>query len=896
MIFPGELAHYGTKRHSGRYPYGSGENPYQHEAWFLRKYTELQSEGKTEQDIAKELGFKSTVQLRNVKSVYTNDLKKYQIEQAVKLKEKGYSDTKIGQMLADETHPEGYGESTVRNWLKPNAQVKTNEIRATADKLKNVVDEKGMIDVGAGTEFSLGVTQTRKNNAVALLKDQGYTVEEIKVPQLGTGKMTSVLVLASPGTSRSDIYKNREKITTIDDYTIDSNGDRKPGVRQPVSIDSKRIQICYAEDGGKDKDGVIELRRGVDDISLGKANYAQVRIAVDGTHYLKGMAMYRDDMPKGVDIIFNTNKHSDVPKMDVLKPLKADKDNPFGATIKEDKKVRLVQTEYVDKDGKTKQSAINVVNEEGDWGAWSKTLSSQFLSKQNLSLIKQQLNLSYSEKAAEFEEIKSLTNPTIKRALLSSFADDCDSSASHLKAAALPRQASHVILPITDMKETEIFAPNYRNGEKVVLVRYPHGGTFEIPELVVNNKNKTARSVIGLDSPDAVGINSKVAERLSGADFDGDTVLVIPTNNVKIRTTSPLKGLEGFDPKEAYPAYEGMPRMKAKTKQTEMGKVSNLITDMTLKGADADEIARAVRHSMVVIDAEKHNLDYKKSAIDNDISSLKTKYQGGPTKGASTLISKAGASVRVPEIKEAYNPDPETGKRITSETGRTYIDKKTGKEKAALTKTTWMDITEDAYDLSSGTPRENAYADYANKLKAMANEARKETLSTPRLSYSPSAKKIYEKEVSDLNAKLNDALKNAPKERQAQIKANYYVKLAIQDNPELKDDHDKLSKVKAQKLGIARGEVGAKKPKIEITDREWEAIQAGAISDTQLSKILNNTDADALKKRATPRASNELSPAKIALIKTMSKSTYSLSEIADRLGVSSSTVSKYING
>ena len=116
-----------------------------------------------------------------------------------------------------------------------------------------------------------------------------------------------------------------------------------------------------------------------------------------------------------------------------------------------------------------------------------------------------------------------------------------------------------------------------------------------------------------------------------------------------------------------------------------------------------------------------------------------------------------------------------------------------------------MAIVDDAYKLSSGTPRENAYADYANKLKAMANEARKEAISTPRLVYSPSAKKTYEKEVSDLNVKLNNALKNAPKERQAQIKANYYVKLAIQDNPELKDDHDKLSKVKAQKLGIARG-------------------------------------------------------------------------------------------
>ena len=30
-IFEDELAHYGTPRHSGRYPWGSGDDPYQHE-------------------------------------------------------------------------------------------------------------------------------------------------------------------------------------------------------------------------------------------------------------------------------------------------------------------------------------------------------------------------------------------------------------------------------------------------------------------------------------------------------------------------------------------------------------------------------------------------------------------------------------------------------------------------------------------------------------------------------------------------------------------------------------------------------------------------------------------------------------------------------------------------
>lgn len=120
----------------------------------------------------------------------------------------------------------------------------------------------------------------------------------------------------------------------------------------------------------------------------------------------------------------------------------------------------------------------------------SKNLSSQFLSKQPIQLIKKQLDLTYADAADEFSEICSLNNPTVKRKLLLDFADECDSAAVHLKAAALPRQSTQVILPLNAMKETEIFAPNYRDGEKVVLIRYPHGGTFEIPELTVNNKTR----------------------------------------------------------------------------------------------------------------------------------------------------------------------------------------------------------------------------------------------------------------------------------------------------------------------------------------------------------------------------------------------------------------------
>ena len=105
-------------------------------------------------------------------------------------------------------------------------------------------------------------------------------------------------------------------------------------LKKPTSIDSKRISICYGDEGGLNKDGVIEIRRGVPDLDLGNSHYAQVRILVDGTHYLKGMAMYSDDIPDGVDIVFNTNKKSGTDKMNVLKPIKDDPENPFGALIK----------------------------------------------------------------------------------------------------------------------------------------------------------------------------------------------------------------------------------------------------------------------------------------------------------------------------------------------------------------------------------------------------------------------------------------------------------------------------------------------------------------------------------------------------------------------------------
>ena len=919
-----ELFHYGTST-SGRYPRGSGEDPNQHSTDFLIEYRKLHAQGVSDTDIAKGMKM-TTTELRARRSMDSDAERAQYIARATKLKDNGYSNVKIGEMM-------NANESVVRSWLKQSETGRANATKNTAELLKKHVDEKGMIDVGVGVERELGISKTKLDTAVSMLKEQGYESHTFKLEQAtNPGQYTTMKVLAPQGTAWKDVVQNKDKIHTINEYSPDG-GKSFQVFEYPKSISSDRIKIRYDEEGGSQKDGVIELRRGVEDISLGKASYAQVRIAVDGTHYLKGMAMYSDNMPDGVDIMFNTNKKVGTDKKKVFKAMqpdmndpkakaitaqklskeqteellkkgvidgsiKPDPDNPFGASIKAGGQRRYEDPngDYVNPvTGKRESiSKINKLREEGDWDEYSKNLSSQMLSKQKLSLIEKQLNLSYAERKEEFDLIRSLDNPAIKKKLLESFADDCDAGAEHLKAAALPRQASKVILPIKDLKDTEVYAPTFKDGESVVLIRYPHGGTFEIPELVVNNKQPKAKAILG-NAVDAIGINSNVASRLSGADFDGDTVIVIPVNNhVKVTTSKPLSGLEGFDPKDSYPGYEGMKKMSSRQKGLEMGNISNLITDMTLKGANNEELTRAVRHSMVVIDAEKHGLDYKRSESDHGIKALKATYQGKSNAGASTLISKSSSEYRVPERKRfVYNIDPKTGEKIYFETGRTYVDKN-GNTKPATQKSTKMLETKDARTLSSGTLQEEAYASYANSLKAMGNQARKEYLSVKPTPISRSAKETYKNEVASLDAKLNIALKNAPKERKAQLLANAQMELKKNANPNM--SKDEIKKASAQSLATTRARVGAGKKDVYVTinDREWEAIQAGAVSNHKLAVILNNTDLDTVRQRATPREKVTINPAKVDRMKAMNKSGYTIAEIADQLGYTTSMVSKQL--
>jgi DNA-binding CsgD family transcriptional regulator len=881
------LAHYGVLRKSGRYPWGSGETQSERNRTFLSMVDDLKRQGMSDVDIVKGLGLESTTQLRAAKSIAKSEEKAAQIATAQKLKDKGMSTSAIGRQM-------GINESSVRSLLTPGASDKAQILDSTVEFLKSQVDSKQYLDVGTGTEYYVGsgVARGRMDNAIAKLKEQGYELIPMQIDQQGTGNKTNLKILAPPGTTYKDIASDKSKIQTITGYSEDG-GRHFTGILPPMNVSPNRIKINYKEDKGDEADGVIYVRPGVKDVSLGGKNYAQVRIAVGGSHYLKGMAMYKDDLPNGVDLVFNTNKaKADIgtDKLAAMKkmqkdPFTGDVDlaNPFGSSISR-------QIGDIDlSTGRVKKltSAMNIVNEEGDWDRWSRNLSSQMLSKQSPQLAKQQLDVALENKKADLADILQLTNPAVKNKLLRTFSDGADSSAVLLKAAALPRTQSHVILPMNSLKPSEVYAPNYNNGERVALVRYPHGGKFEIPELVVNNRNSAAKKALG-QARDAIGIHSDVAKRLSGADFDGDTVLVIPNAKGRIKSEPALHKLKDFDPQAAYPEYPGMKRMTAHGKGTEMGKVSNLITDMTIRGASNEELSRAVRHSMVVIDAEKHGLNYRQSAKDNGISQLMKKYQGSSQGGASTLISARKGRQDVLARKNTPIIDKDTGKLIWRETGENWIDKKTGERVFKTQKSQKLKETDDAFTLSSGTKMEAVYARHSNDLKALANKARYELVRLPPIQQSASAKKAYAQEVESLNAKLALAMRNRPRERQAQILANAKVQAVRDASPDM--DETQLKKLRGQALAEARHRAGTDKSTIEITPREWQAIQSGALSNNKVSDILDNADIDKVRQLAMPRTPRGMTAAKESRAKSMLALGYTQAEIADNLGVSLSTV------
>lgn len=940
------LAHYGVKRRSGRYPWGSGDTPFQRSGDFLSRVMELESQGFTQKEIADAVYVDNTTDLRIYRRIAAHERQDVLRAKARSLREDGKSLQEIADIM-------GYkNDSSVRTLLNPDTTARKNAGRSTANALKQIIDQKGMVDIGAGVELELGISSETLQEAQYILQGEyGYNVYGLSVGQAtNPGKRTNIKVITGPDVTYGEAYKNLDKVESVMDYKprefhSTDGGKTFDKLEYPAAISSDRVYIRYPDEGGKEMDGVLQIRRGVSDLSLGDSHYAQVRILVDGTNYLKGMAIYSDNIPEGYDIVCNTSKSRDAARDRIIKPISTDDPkNPFGALI-----MAGGQNHYTDENGERKLGAINKLKQEGDWHEMSVSLSSQFLSKQPLKTVQRQLDLSYAEREAELAEIMSLTNPTIRKKMLYDFADDCDGAAVHLKAVGMPRQRTQVILPLTDIKENEVFAPNFNDGEQVALIRYPHAGRFEIPILTVNNKNKQGKSDITMNAKDAIGIHPSVAERLSGADFDGDTVVVIPqSSKTRVMNAKPLKDLENFDPHVEYAYREGMRVMQKSDIQKEMGMISNLITDMTLRGAPESEIARAVKHSMVVIDANKHKLDYKRSEVENGISELKDRWQRRTTEdgeektgGASTIISRRKQSVYIPERQGSGRIDKETGEIIYKESGRTYLGKKgqayvdklvdaatkndpsllePGREadlkkirrdaynkamddgygELAQEKIPIMSAVKDARTLSSGHPIEEEYADYANKLKAMANRARKEYANTKDNPKDSAAASEYDEEVKSIKAKIAVAATNAPRERRAQILANAYVHQITQEHPELLDKNHKkeLRRIKQRAIADARDQVGAKgkDTRVDISDREWEAISKNAIAGSTLNELMRYADADKLRERAMPKATTTVSDAKVAQIKALSANGFSNADIAERTGLSISTIHNYVSG
>lgn len=600
------LEHYGTKRHSGRYPWGSGDNPYQHSGDFLSRVEVLKKKGLSEKDILESINDSlpkeyqmSLSEFRVAKRTAIHERKTSEYEQIHKLKDEDHLGwTEIANQL-------GMSESSVRSKYAGNADKKAQRAKNIAETLKKEVDKKGMIDVSEGANFALGVTDTELQDAAYTLEaEYGYKRYGVGIKQpTNNRQQTNIMVLAKPEFDQKYAYNHQEQIDSLGDYHTDDGGETFTKLQRPSSLDSSRVAIRYGDEGGLDKDGVMEIRRGVPDLDLGKSHYAQVRILVDGDHYLKGMAVYSDDLPDGVDV----------------------------------------------------------------------------------------------------------------------------------------------------------------------------------------------------------------------------------------------------------------------------------------------------------------KLDYKRSEQENGIPELKQKWQIRVDEegaihygGASTLLSRRKQTVRVPERRGSVRVDKETGEYIYKESGRTFTDPKTGKERKAEDTVSLISETKDARTLSSGTIQENLYADFSNKLKAMANQARKEAVNMKGLEYSPSAAKTYAPEVASLKEKYNNMIANKPKERKAMLIANANIKAKIQEqglDPNISEDKKVIKKISSVEMQRARDSVGAsgRKSKVTFTDREWEAVQAGAISNNMLTKFLNSSDSDEIVKRAMPKNVTVMTSTKMSKANAMLRSGYSYAEIAKACGVPESTVYSALN-
>lgn len=214
------LAHYGMPRRSGRYPWGSGQDPYQSSRDFLGRVEQMRKSGFTYTDengkkwtgdnaIAKSLGYNST-DFRTVYAIAKDERRSDMVATAKRLRDKeGMNNSEIGRKM-------GINESSVRSLLDPNSESRMKQARETAKFLKDQVDKKGMVDVGAGVNNDLKITKEKLDQALFILQAEGnYEVYGGRFSQVtNKGQMTTQRVLCTPGTPHSAIY-DYDKVKTV---------------------------------------------------------------------------------------------------------------------------------------------------------------------------------------------------------------------------------------------------------------------------------------------------------------------------------------------------------------------------------------------------------------------------------------------------------------------------------------------------------------------------------------------------------------------------------------------------------------------------------------------------------------------------------------------------------
>jgi hypothetical protein len=226
------LMHYGIPRRSGRYPWGSGDNPYQHGRDFLSRIEELKKEGwsETPDNIKKEFGL-TTTQYRLEKALAKDERRMLDVATAKSLRKDGLGATEIGRKM-------GVPESTVRSLLNEDSEARMKQARKTADFIKEQVDKKGMIDVGTGVERELNISKEKLNEALYILEREGYPIYKGGVPQAtNPGKQINQMVICPPGTKHKEIY-DFDKVHSLTDYVSHDGGETFDKFVYPKSMDS----------------------------------------------------------------------------------------------------------------------------------------------------------------------------------------------------------------------------------------------------------------------------------------------------------------------------------------------------------------------------------------------------------------------------------------------------------------------------------------------------------------------------------------------------------------------------------------------------------------------------------------------------------------------------------